>query len=111
MLSVSRPQTGQLCCLTRLACEMIEARKVIEQRSVAELVLIFGLHHGGSLRSKHSYCRKQVYHTFTLQPFEGDAQSDEGAGTSDTCRTVYRDGAFLAELFFGLVDLESTNKA
>ena len=63
---------------------MVKRREVLEGCPVAELVLVLGLHHGGSLGPQGPDGLEHVHHPLVLHPLQHDAQGDEHSRPSNS---------------------------
>ena len=61
---------------------MVEGGEVLQGRPVAELILVLGLHHGGSLGPQSPHSLEDVHHPLVLHPLQHDGEADE-----DPCAT------------------------
>lgn len=99
---------GELFEKERIAWKLIVEIKcadVVERSLVAELVLIAGLDHAGSLRSQRPHHLEQVDHLLVLYSLQHDRERQKGAGSADSAATVNGDRTLLAELLLRLVHL------
>lgn len=65
-----------------LGSVVVEGAQILESCSVAELILILGLHHCRPLRAQDSHCLGNVHDALILHAFQHNAQGNE-----DTCST------------------------
>ncbi len=56
---------------------------VLEDGTIAKLVLIFSLHHAWSLSSQGAHCLEQVYCLFILKTLKDDAQCNKHSCSTD----------------------------
>lgn len=57
---------------------------VLKNGSIAELVLIFSLHHAWSLGTQCAHCLEQIYCFLILQTLKDDAQGNEHSSSTDS---------------------------
>lgn len=82
---------------------LVERAKILENGTVAELILIFGLHHGGPLSAQQLDGIVDVDVVLVAHALECNAQCDEHARSANARTAVHRDRTGLAELFLGAV--------